>query len=107
MIEGNRINDHEFVEVVLERDVVSMPSYHVERAVALLRGEQFAVILANDLVICFTVLVTGDRSLEISWIRQAIRSCSKRRDIISVSLSDCLFYRGWRSNLPIGPNSGS
>lgn len=79
MIEGNRINGHEFVEVVLERDVVPVPSNHVERAVVLLSGEQFAVVLANDLVICFTVLVTRDRSLKIPWIRQAVRSCSKRQ----------------------------
>lgn len=79
MIKGNRINDHEFVEVVFERNVISMPSYHVERTVVLLGYKQLTVILAHDLVIDFTILVPRYRRLKIPWVRQAIRSCCKIR----------------------------
>lgn len=75
MVKRNRIDDHEFIKVVLERDVISVPGDDIERAVTLSCGKQLALILADDRVIGFKILVARDRRLKVSGIRQAVRSC--------------------------------
>lgn len=105
MIEGNRIDDHEFVEVVFVGDVISVPGYHVERTVVLFGDVQLAVILTHNLVIDFSIFVNRDWRLKISRVRQAVCSCSEN---LIFALSIRSFRReGKRKKLPIGPNSGS
>lgn len=77
VIERNRVNDHELVQIVLEGDVIPVPSYHVEGAVSLSGNEQLAVKFTEDLVVGFAVLVAGDRRLKVSRIRQAVCSCEE------------------------------
>ena len=75
VVERNRINDHESIEVVFEGDVIPVPSHHVERTMVLLGGEQLTLVLANYLVIGVSILVPCHRRFEVPWIRQAVCTC--------------------------------
>lgn len=76
VIEGDGVDNHEPIEVVLVRHIIAMPRDHIEGTVTLAGHEQCSLIFAYDLVIDLTILVPCNRRLEVSRIRQAICSCA-------------------------------
>ena len=61
MVERNRVDHHEFAQVVLVGYVVAVPGHHVKRAVVLLIDEEFSLEFGDDFVVVdVAVFVGGD-----------------------------------------------
>lgn len=74
MIIRNGVDDHKIGQVVLVRNVVSVPGDDIERAVTLLRFKEMAGVLVHNLVGHFEVFVVCCRSLEVPRVGQAVRT---------------------------------
>ena len=72
VVEGDGIDDHEVLEVVLVRRVVAVPGDHVERAVILSGLEQTSLIFVDDFIVDVDVFEPGRWRLEISRIGQTV-----------------------------------
>lgn len=74
VIEGDGVDGHESIEIVLVRYIIAVPRDYVEGTVTLAGHEQLSLIFAYDLIIDLTILVPCDRRLKVSWVCQAVRS---------------------------------
>lgn len=92
VIKGNGIDDHESIEIVFIRYVIAMPRDYVKGAVTLFYREQLSLVFTYDLVIDLAILVPSHRSLKVSRIRQAVRSCVLAQPINSL-IKETLIHR--------------
>lgn len=76
MIKGDRINDHESIEIIFVRYVIAVPCNYVKGTVTLIGHEELSLIFTYDFVIDFAILIPSHRCLKVSWIRQTVRSCA-------------------------------
>lgn len=74
MVMWDGINDHELIEIVFIRNVISVPCDHVEGTVILIDHKQLSLIFTYDLVIDLAIFVPSHRRLKVSWICQTVRS---------------------------------
>jgi hypothetical protein len=72
MIHRNRSNIDKFREIVLVRNVVSVPSYDVKWRVLLSTLEELAAEFVDDFPRCLLDLVLGDWVEEVSSISEAV-----------------------------------
>ncbi len=74
MVELDRIDDHEVLQVVLVGRVVAVPGHHVEGTVPLHRLEQTALELVDHAVldVDVDVLEPGRRRQKVARVRQTV-----------------------------------
>lgn len=87
MIKANRVDDHEFCQIVFVWTIISMPGDNIERRMILLAFKKAALKFRNNFVI-FSIAILKIRRWcqEITWMGQTIRSENKFRHVVNYKL---------------------
>lgn len=72
MVKSDRVDGHKTVQIVLIRDVISMPGDDIKRAVVLIRPEEGALELGENLPGVASVFEVGRGVEEVSRIGKSV-----------------------------------